>query len=298
VTQQARRPNQLGIATMPPRWMTWAVIVFWLATTGWMVYRETMPRLKAGEPPPFTIDLTDEVGANTISWTVLFQGEKVGLGHSSVIRLRDRTFQLHSEFRFTDDKKAARNRLFSDVIGFNRMASMYRVNSQGELLALRSEIRVKDSIVKIVGKVKDGFLVPRVTVGVLGLLEKDMELPITQNVSLAHQGSIINPMHLINKISGLRDGQKWTIRILDAKAMIKPLGPLGGSGALSVPYLEAEVSSDFLTWQDQEVPCFKIEYRQPGRRVTARTWVRRRDGTVLQQEAVHQDMEIVLQRDK
>ena len=42
----------------------------------------------------------------------------------------------------------------------------------------------------------------------------------------------------------------------------------------------------------------KIEYREPGKtRVVARTWVRRRDGLVLQQEASHEGMNVVLLRD-
>src|SRR5207253_2067046 len=56
---------------MPPRWMTWAIVAFWLATTTWLVVREVAPRWRAGEPPPYTIDLTDEVSRQDIHWIVV-----------------------------------------------------------------------------------------------------------------------------------------------------------------------------------------------------------------------------------
>ena len=61
---------------------------------------------------------------------------------------------------------------------------------------------------------------------------------------------------------------------------------------------EAEVAAETLSWRNQEVPCFRIDYREPGKRVTARTWVRRQDGLVLRQEAEHLGKELILERDR
>ena len=66
----------------------------------------------------------------------------------------------------------------------------------------------------------------------------------------------------------------------------------------SIPRVDAEVSSGSLLWNGAEVPCFVIDYRQPGQRqLTARIWVRRSDGLVLQHLAVYGGMELVLERE-
>ena len=55
-----------------------------------------------------------------------------------------------------------------------------------------------------------------------------------------------------------------------------------------VSTVEAEVFADSLTWDGQEVACFKIENRARDGAQThlhSRIWVRQSDGLVLQQEA-------------
>ena len=51
-----------------------------------------------------------------------------------------------------------------------------------------------------------------------------------------------------------------------------------------------------MTWGKKEVACLVIEYREPGKDVSARTWVRKSDGLVLQQEANHLGFAMILQR--
>ena len=48
-------------------------------------------------------------------------------------------------------------------------------------------------------------------------------------------------------------------------------------------------------WDNRAVPCLVIEYRK-GKEITARTWVRKSDGLVLQQEASNLGFEMILQR--
>jgi hypothetical protein len=56
------------------------------------------------------------------------------------------------------------------------------------------------------------------------------------------------------------------------------------------------VSAGALVWDGTEVDCWQIEYREPGHKPAARTWVRRSDGLVLRQEAGHAGVELVLER--
>ncbi|MBM4073255.1 MAG: hypothetical protein FJ271_30685 [Planctomycetes bacterium] len=268
---------------MPPRWLTALIVAFWLGTTGWLVYREVADRVHSGEPPRFAIDLTDEVSANTIAWNVLQKGERVGMGRSWVRRRPDRTFELRSEFRFHE---------FSvlNVLKFRKMTSMYRVDADGHFQALAAEVYFENNpvfdMLEVAGELRDGFVTPRVKChsgrNVIDMPFKKFKVP--------ERGSVLNPMHLVNKIHDLYDGQTWHIPLLD---------PFGAQfPGQSMHELKAEVSRDRLVWQNQATPCFRIDYREPGKKVTARTWVRSNDGLVLQQEAAHEGQEIILQREK
>jgi hypothetical protein len=268
---------------MPPRWITGTIIGFWLATTGWMLYQEVSLRYRAGEPPPFGIDLTDEVGANTIPWSVLEKGERVGVGTSKVHRRGNRTFQLYSDFHF-DNKESLR------FLTFQKVTSVSHVTTEGELLDLAAEVEVQVRLpfagerlikAKIIGKVENHYLVPEAEYD-----GQKYKLPSSMKVKVP--GNVLNPMLLVNKYNGVRAGQSWPVPLLDPTSFRN----------LSVPLVHAEVAEASLDWHGQDVPCFRIDYHEPGKKVTARTWVRQRDGLVLQQEAEHNGRELILLRDK
>lgn len=269
---------------MPPRWLTGIIVLFWLSTTGWLVYRESLSRTHHGEPPPFAIDLTDEVSANTIAWNALEKGEKIGMGRSWVQRRKDRTFEFRSEFRFHDLS-------VYKVLKFRKMTSMYRVAADGRFRALAAEVYLENNplidILEVSGELQDGYVIPRVK-GQVG--KTTFDIPFNDKIKVPEHSNILNPMHLLSRINGLQEGQSWRIPLLQPFSAQFP--------GQRIPELEAEVFRDHLHWQDMDVPCFRIDYREPGKKVTARTWVQIRDGLVLQQEASHQGRELVLQRDK
>jgi len=45
---------------MPPRSITLVIVVFWLAMTAWLLWRDVWPNMAPGEPPPFVITSKDE----------------------------------------------------------------------------------------------------------------------------------------------------------------------------------------------------------------------------------------------
>ena len=273
---------------MPPRWLTWAIIAFWLGMTGWLAYQQYSLRLRAGEPPPFTIDLTDEVGANEISWNMLLDGKKQGQAYSSIKpRRSDSTFDLKSWFRVNDVQLA--KSLF-------KVISRYRINQKGELIEFEVNIVVEQGLNQeiltggtISGKVTEGKSRPeawmflfgkkfKVDLSVLGL---PSEIKVSRN--------FLNPMHLLNKVGGLHEGHEWPIQLME----------IAGLTSVSLPVLIAKVRADTLSWNGQDVPCFLIEYREPRKqKVHARTWVRQRDGLVLQQEAEYMGRKLLFQREE
>ena len=57
---------------MPPRSVTLAIVVFWLATLGWFCQHDLWPRLRRGDRPPYDIDLAGEVTSRGVPrrWVV------------------------------------------------------------------------------------------------------------------------------------------------------------------------------------------------------------------------------------
>ncbi len=288
---------------MPPRLVSLAIIVFWTTMTGWLLYREVWPRYRAGEPPPFSIDLTEEVSALPISWTIFQKGERAGTGQSQVLRMPDRTFELRSLFRFDAiDLKLPLLAGADEKPQVRKLMCAYHVTDAGRLLGLSSSVILGfpidpkqfalDIELELHGEVSEGVLrlQPR---GLLGGTEVKELASMLKLVGLGElqipvRGSVLNPMHLLNRVPGLHLGQSWRVPLLDP----------GLSGA-SLAELEATVGQDLLSWHDGMVPCYKIEYREPGNKqeVRAATWVRQRDGLVLRQDAGFGGREFVIQRD-
>jgi hypothetical protein len=93
-------------------------------------------------------------------------------------------------------------------------------------------------------------------------------------------------------LKGLRAGQQWVQPVVDPLMM-------SVSSLLAPPplrQLDADVDSSTLFWNGAEVLCWRIDYRERPDKIVARTWVRREDGLVLQQEASHAGRELILQR--
>lgn len=272
---------------MPSRLVTAAIILFWLGTTGWLVYREAAPHLVSGEAPPFTIDLTDEVGAKLVMWTVWQKGELIGRGSTQVKRRDDGAFEFSADFRL-DHLKALS--LTIDT----KMRSTYRVSEEGRLLhaaaSLKADIAGPIEF-DFEGDVRDGRMHPRVRL----LWGGQTLAPALDPVVLPQSGAVLNPMHLVHKISALRPGRKWTIPLMDPLKGLRP----PGTSDLEIGHVTAEVKLDVHEWHDANVDCYKIEYRRPDGTLVAATWVRRSDDFVLEQWASHEGFEysLVRQRD-
>ena len=271
---------------MPPRLITGAILAFWLAMTGLLIHREVVPMMLADAAPTYQPDLTDEIGSHTVVWKVFHDGKRIGSGTSGVVaNIDDRTYEFGSSFHFSEFRLGPAN-VYS-------MESMYRVTEEGKLLAFstKSEVGFGDMStlkVGIEGDVVNGVCVPRV------LLNNTIH-PLDQ-IDLPQQGSIVNPMHLVNRLRKLRVGQTWRITMVDPLRGVtnKFMGDFGKGMTISA--LIAEVKTDTLKWDRKEVLCYTIEYREPGKEISARTWVRKSDGLVLQQEANHLGFDMVLKR--
>jgi hypothetical protein len=282
---------------MPPRWLSILIVVAWLLFSARLVVRDLLPRLLPGQPPPYSIDLVEEVrnGRGHVDWMVMHDGKGVFESRSRITHPEHDVFEMTS--KFVPLHKGERVSLHGMLI--RELSSTYRVTAAGDLLGvsvlvvgtpqLAQTIRLLGDTnfrISIDGTVKDSRLEPRVR---LGVGEKDLREFALPGVAVRRGGSVLLPLHPVNRISGLSPGQKWQMTVLD------PLGDSlaalqGGGGELRI--LRARVRdepADFLApgskvgKRRQPVACLVIDYE--GDDFTASTWVERERGLVMCQEA-------------
>jgi hypothetical protein len=295
---------------MPSRIVQALIVCFWLATLGWFGHREIWPRLFPGRAPPFVIELADEATSQgQTSWTIYRDDRDIGKAKTSLKYLNaDDTFELACEMKDVE--------LYESNPGCIYIATMtnrYIVSRAGELRSmsthgeLRAETKRREES-RIAGlalftatadfdaHVEDGKLLrtAKIRVPVLGDISPKLE-PMD-----VPSGNVLNPMHPVPRVTGLRPGRRWRMPVFDpmgdavsptmqAAAERSKLTPKGG--AVPVPtgptYLDAEVLSEraMISWNGQKYECYVIDYRSSGNEHAARTYVRVRDGLVLQQEA-------------
>jgi hypothetical protein len=306
---------------VPPRFLTLTIVAFWLATTGWLFYRDLWPQLRPGEPPPYAIDLADEVqDPNPIRWTVKRSGTMIGQARTKVkYRADDDTFELHGELS-SSDKKKPYIELFGGPVGvkLQKLSVMYRVTRTGMLREIVTDAAAHlegphglefQLGAHMEGEVADRRFLPR---GSFTWPGGRTEMPM-EPVEVSATGTVLNSLHPANRINGLRPGQHWRVPVVDpladaVGAAVAAKMKFNVSGLLSEPrVLDAEVlpAVQILHWNRQDVPCLVIVYRG-NRKLSARTWVRQSDGLVLRQEAqqgqglvqeAQQGDPLVLQRD-
>lgn len=270
---------------MPPRLVTASILLFWLTMTGWLIHREVVPMMIADASPTYQIDLTDEIGSPLVGWTVLSDGKRIGTATSKIIVNDDRSFEFRSTYFF--------EKLQIGPVKFKVADSSFRVSEDGKLLSISATFGLQHDItLELKGEVVNNMLEPR-------LFRDGVEWKLVDlgKIDLSRQGHVVNPMHLMPRLRGLRAGQSWKITRLDPlSGMQSQIANQLGKQGVAIPTLIAEVKTDILRWNRAEVLCHKIEYYEPGKEVTARTWVRKRDGLVLQQEASHLGIELITQR--
>jgi len=293
---------------MPARFSIVIIVLFWLAATTWLVYREFMPEQRAGDPPPVRIDLPDEAGRHVV-WSAYRGERRICTLDTWVEYLRkDDTYKLHSYFH-PQESVGRDGFLLPKLKG---MDSMYRITREGELREIESTLTLqvpleedKHSEIKAVvkGRVENGSLVPRWQIDIPSELQSLLGLKLPESglsletaaVAVPQRGGILNPLQPVNALRGVHEGQTWEMPLFD------PIGDslsayLGKKAA--VPFVRAEVKAagEPLLWNESPETCLIIDYE--GKDFAARTWVRASDGKVLQHETTLQGDHLVLKRNR
>jgi hypothetical protein len=283
---------------MPPRWLSLAIVVFWLGTTGWLFWHDVWPYVRPGQPPPVTIDITQEAKHRPVSvlWTVLQNDRPVFQAKTRIERLGPDSYELVGEYKKQRGQSTATVSFGQlKLAQVQNMRSAYRVGADGSLRSLavhlEGELLEKSSLaftLNITGEVKDRQLAPQL---VLELTEhgvrKNMKLP---PVEVAARASVLLPLHPVDRIRDLRPGQSWRVPVFDPLGdSVQAASPSGAFLGGGPRFLDARVSPStqvlpFGTpFQRREAVCLVIDYE--GENMKARTWVEEDTGRVLRQEA-------------
>jgi hypothetical protein len=115
-----------------------AILLFWMATTGWFFHRDLWPRLRPNQPPPFTIDLADEARRHSIPtrWKMSRGDKLIGSVKTDV------------QYRDADDSFALKSEVENLALGVgplllraSKITSVYRVTREGQLLAISIDVQ-------------------------------------------------------------------------------------------------------------------------------------------------------------
>jgi hypothetical protein len=278
-----------------------AIVAFWLAALGYSFYREVLPKLRTGEPPPFAIELVDEV--NTVkrqnSWIIRQNGMDAYRVKTSVEYVAaDDTFKLIAEYTKIDKNRRDKK---DDKREQDKPPSTYHVTREGNLLdvqiALSATVTVRKKTVtvdaKLSGTVEDGQFKGTFPVDFPGFPGWEGKL---EPVSVRAHGRVLFPLYPENKIHGLYPGRTWEVPLVDpiTDALVAKL-----TGSVPpVHSLLARVlpEPETLTVGGKEVSCLVITYYE-GDEYRGKTWVREGDGEVQRQEATLGDNQWVIQRE-
>jgi len=292
---------------MPSRAITAFIVAFWLATLGWFVSREVLPKWWVGEPPAYTIELADEANRHPIPnyWTLSYNGKNVGRLRTSLryVEASD-TFELSA----SSAELALMENLHLFGVRFSIVIRDYddriRVSREGELRAMSTAAKL--AVQTPVAHWEAPFEVKAWTQD--GKLRRDGQLQIPGQkllkISLEAgeppRGRILNPMHPVQRIVGLKPGQHWQQNVVDPRgeiirAVVKQELHIDLPAPQSAMTAQVLSKARSLKFNGEMQSCWVIEYR--GDDSVARTWVRQSDGTVLRQEAEAHGETLVLQRE-
>jgi hypothetical protein len=291
---------------MPPRIAVAGIVAFWLATTGYIAYRDLWPRVFSSGPPPVSIELADEARQNIpAKWVLKRNGEKVGR-LTTQMKYIDAEDAFQFAYRYTDlkldqgDVTLAVSEAVSEV-KMTRAGELREQSMTGKVkLSLRGA-ELAEGTITVHGVVTNGVLTGR---GELksnwGNIAGDLD-----PVPVPAGGQPLNPLQPVNRLGGVRGGLRWEVHesnpLQDAVSGLfkRKLAENG----IRLPEekakdsLVAEVggAQQTLKVNGAEVSCWVIEYRRA--EPVARTWVRASDGKVLRQEAFEKGESLTFERE-
>ena len=143
------------------------------------------------------------------------------------------------------------------------------------------------------GEVKKGRFYSRLRLSSPDQPDKTIEKEL-EPVAVSTHGSVLSPLHPVNRIAGLRPGQTWRLPLVDPLKDALTALATGQPGEEITLTARVLPETQTLTWNDQPAKCLVVEYQ--GDDVSAKTWVQVGTGLVLRQESERGGERLALQR--
>lgn len=283
---------------MPSRAGIGFIVLFWLATVGYVGYRDVWPRLVRDSAPTVWIDLSDEATQSvSVRWGLYRNDVRAGtVTTQMVFDAASDEFHFQTKYRDFQVEVAPIRCVVPEMeqtTVLKRSGELGGQRLHGTLIAKSFGLEVARGTARIECVVRDGELVGHCR------LESDFFDPIEESLepTPVPDGQVMNPLQPVNRLRGVRPGLRWVIyksdplrdAIANATAIVAKKKGLGAfllaPKAPERESLIATVSNEtrILKLARGEYPCWTIEIR--GERATMTVWVRASDGFVLRQDA-------------
>ena len=278
-----------------------AIVLFWLAATGWLVKEKILPPLLVGEPPSYRTILSGQHEAEPIAWEILLNGKSLGAAATRTVRLPDGISQLHCRVSLNElplsELTPAWITAFVKAMDAGRSYGPAIINvvsdSTIDIDPLNRPLNFS-SVTKI-GPPADDFdqrsllagaefsviMKGRIVGDEMQVVMRSGDVEFHTQVDMpadSLMGDVLSPQA---RLPGLRVGQTWTVPIYSP--FRSPNAP--------IETLHATVErKDPILWHDRIVPALLVVYRSdPGLGLTsnqsarAQMWVDY-EGDVIRQE--------------
>jgi hypothetical protein len=262
-------------------WLTPIIIIFWCATTTWLVVAKIVPSLLPGSPPGYQALYASNNRLIPVAWGVVWKDRPLGWAVSESVRDDDGGVGVETILHFDrlpiDEllpgwmKTLVGRALDGSVVFDFEARSTLSIDADGQLQSFHSTVDLPGRVDKVVldGTVDDGHVKITIQAGELSY-ETSRYLP-----SHVMIGDELSPQATM---PGLTLGKRWTVPVYS------PLR--GGKAALEVLHAEV-VGEETLFWEDRLLRVDLVVYRDDPsghHEPCCRIWVDR-SGRVLKQES-------------
>lgn len=260
---------------MPSRPFAILIILFWLAISGWFLYRDLSPRFQSDGSPPYTFKVVDEARRIQIRWRVLRQRGEV----SQQFRANTDLDYLEEEdaFLITSEVFRAKRPLYEPGVVFTYQESKVHYSRDGRLRDIEFLVRFEAAMTGF----PLNYLESKTFVN---FQQQNAALAWERNWAEPNKGEwdplkyesyyrrTVLPLQPFSQIQALIPGQRWRAPMIDLYAQ-------GLSDQLPekrpILWLEATVhppsEKTTVDWHANKYQCLLLEYL--GNNTTIRYYV-------------------------
>jgi hypothetical protein len=258
------------------------IILFWLATTSYVVVREWLPRLGTGAIE-YNQLLANRAVDEHSNWIISIDGKRIGTVLTNIQPRSDGAYSLTS--RASIGTELLGNAMGATTINLFTEAN---VSPFGRLRSFHAGLNVEGTNFRaeFKGEMKGDELVATVTSADLPLSKEPIRIPMDAKTPI---GDSLAP---VDRLPGLWVGRKWVTRMVDPQSLLVPTG-LFSTSQPTKEVVHHVIGTETLVWNARPWECFVVEDRQGD--MVGKTWVRRADDLVLKQEAAFGTQKVTME---